>query len=193
MSVGILVVLVGLADVSTRASHAFFGADAARVSFGPALEALPSIKQPIIPARLDIPSIGVHASVEQVGQKPNGAMGTPKDFANVGWYSLGVKPGEAGNAVIDGHVNNALTKPGVFEHLGDLKAGDYVTVSDAQSKTLIYKVTQIERYDTQNAPLETVFARTGPSQLVLITCDGDWVEKEKSFDKRLVVYATLAR
>ena len=118
-------------------------------------------------------------------------MGTPKSINNVGWYSLGPKPGEAGNTVMDGHVNNALSLPGVFAHLSQLALGSYITVTDKNGHALVYKVIQINTYPTKDAPLRQIFAETGPSQLVLITCDGDWVDQDHSFDKRLVVVARL--
>ena len=118
-------------------------------------------------------------------------MGTPQNFGDVAWYSLGSKPGEPGNAVIDGHVNNALTKAGVFEHLTQIKLGDPISVTDSAGRSLNYKVTDIEEYPADTAPADSIFATTGPSQLVLITCDGDWVPADKSFSQRLVVFAAL--
>lgn len=146
---------------------------------------------PITPVRLKIPAIGVSANVQQVGQKADGSMATPSNFQDVGWYTLGPKPGAAGNAVIAGHVNNALTMGGVFEHLSDVKVGDYVTVTDASGKTLIYVVTQTAQYTTDSAPASDIFSQNGPSQLVLITCDGAWDAAAHSYNKRLVVYAQL--
>jgi len=116
-------------------------------------------------------------------------MATPTDFADVGWYALGGRPGGIGNAVFAGHVNNALTKEGVFGHLSQVHVGDYVTVSDKDGHTIVYKVTAIDQYPADEAPAASIFASTGPSQLVLITCDGDWVPAEKTFDKRLVITA----
>ena len=52
--------------------------------------------------------------VERVGKKQDGSMETPSTFTTVGWYELGVKPGDEGNAVMDGHVNNALTSSGAI-------------------------------------------------------------------------------
>ena len=118
-------------------------------------------------------------------------MATPHDFSSVGWYSLGVHPGGAGNAVMAGHVNNALTKAGVFEHLSDMHVGDTVRIADAQGKTLTYVVTETASYATTDAPVADIFATGGPSQLVLITCDGDWDGAAHSFTKRFVVYARL--
>lgn len=120
-------------------------------------------------------------------------MATPKNFQDAGWYDMGARPGEAGNAVIAGHVNNALTMAGVFQHLGDIRVGDTIAVSDAHGTTLNYVVTETDQYSTTNAPTAAIFSTNGPSQIVLITCDGVWDPAAHSYDKRLVVYARLAR
>jgi len=196
-------VLVGLADVTSRMAQSVLGEDALFDAFAPAAAPRPASATPaaaagttttgvLVPARLKVPGLGIDAKVEEVGQRGDGAMGTPADFMNVGWWSEGSKPGERGSAVFAGHVNNALTKPGVFEHLSQIKKGDYITVSDTGGRTLVYEVQEIALYETDRAPLARIFARTGPSQLVLITCEGDWLEEEQSFDKRLVVIARPA-
>lgn len=191
------VVLVGLADVTSRIADAV-SKDALFDAFAPAAArpaalAVPAAQatttEPFVPERLKVPSLGIDAAVEQVGQKADGSMGTPEDFDNVGWWSEGQKPGQAGNVVFAGHVNNGLTRAGVFEHLGQVKKGDYITVSNAEGRTIIYEVAQIDVYETDQAPLAKIFAKKGPSQVVLITCEGEWQGDERSFDKRLVVIA----
>ena len=198
VGIGLLCVLVGAADVTTRLAGTVAGDNAALVAFGPAV----ALKNPglfatsspgvLVPARLKIPSLGISAAVETVGIKADGTMGTPQNFDNVGWYSLGSKPGEQGPAVFDGHVNNALMKKGVFENLSKIKTGDYVTVEDAAGRSKIYKVSSIREYPA-TAPADQLFAPGGPTRLVLITCDGEWVPADHSFDKRLVVVADSVR
>jgi len=205
--VGVLVVLVGAADVTSRIARGAFGPNALFEAFAPAVainnplfvQNAPSALSitvasttPIIPARLVIPVIGVNANVEQVGNNAAGSMGTPRTFGDVAWYMLGPKPGDPGNAVIDGHVNNALTTTGVFEHLSQLKPGDKIMLSDTSGNTLTYTVTSTVDYGTNNAPVASIFSNTGPSQLVLVTCDGTWVQSQHSFNERLVVYASLS-
>jgi LPXTG-site transpeptidase (sortase) family protein len=203
IAIGVFVVLVGLADVTSRLSTSVLGDDALFNSFAPAAAIKPAAAVPaalasttstgaFVPTRLKVPSLGIDAKVEEVGLKADGSMGTPADFMDAGWWSEGAKPGSLGNAVFDGHVNNALTKAGVFEHLSQVHKGDYITVSDAEGHALVYQVSEVSLYDTGQAPLASIFAKTGPSQLVLITCDGEWGEVQHSFDKRLVVVARPA-
>ncbi len=118
-------------------------------------------------------------------------MATPSNFDNVAWYSLGAKPGGQGSVVFAGHVNNALFKSGVFEHLAQINKGAYITVEDSTGKSLVYRVSSVEEYQP-DAPTDALFVTTGPSRLVLITCDGTWVPSAHSYDKRLVVIAQPA-
>lgn len=198
--------LIGAADLALSAaggsfSAALSGAPRNTLAVGPGFAQVPytdisglsgtTTAESIIPVKLDIPSIGVSASVEQVGVDHNGAMQTPSSFRTVGWYKDGAKPGEAGNAVIDGHVNNALTTAGVFEHLGELRLGDTIRVADASGRTLTFVVNNEQVYSVDNAPTAGIFSRTGAPGLALITCDGAWDNGKKEFNKRLVVYAAL--
>lgn len=202
IAVGVFVIVFALADITSRAATQLLGDDALFDAFAPVAAPRPSAAvvpaasatstAAFAPARLKVPSLGIDAKVEEVGRKLDGAMGTPADFMNVGWWSEGSKPGSPGNAVMAGHVNNALTKPGVFAHLSKINKGDYVTVSDAEGRTKVYEVYEIASYEPDQAPLAKIFATTGPSQLVLITCEGEWVADERSFDKRLVVIAREA-
>lgn len=118
-------------------------------------------------------------------------MATPSNFDNVAWYSPGAKPGGEGSAVFAGHVNNALLRSGVFEHLAQIKKGDYVTVEDASGKALVYRVSSITEY-APDASTVDLFTTAGPSRIAIITCDGDWVPSARSYDKRLVVVAEPA-
>jgi len=197
--IGVAVVLVGAADLTTRLATNVLGNSAGAIAFGPAISLVdPSVlgtaatTTAFVPARLRVPSIGVDAAVEQVGQKADGTMGTPTKFGEVAWYAPGSKPGAAGNAVFAGHVDNALTTAGVFEHLSQLKKGDYITVADATGKTLVYRVSSSTSYAANEAPVAQIFAASGPSQLVLITCTGEWVTSQHQFDQRLVVLAAPA-
>lgn len=197
ISLGVLAVVVGGADVAARFSKNMFGDRASFIAFAPAIllvdPALGGLATTssvsFEPVRLKVSALGINAEVENVGKKPDGSMATPSTFYTVGWYKLGVKPGQEGNAVFAGHVNNALTTAGVFEHLGQISLGDSVEVFDKEGQKLTFIVEKIDDYPKDNAPLEGIFATKGPSRVVLITCDGDWDPKAHSFDKRLVVVA----
>ncbi len=148
-------------------------------------------KNPTYPNTLSIPSLDINAKVQQVGITTKGRMATPSNFKDVGWYRYGAKPGENGTAVIDGHLDNGLAFPAVFNKLGDIKVGDDIYVTNGESKTLHYVVTGSTLYDF-NAEAVDVFAQNkNEKTLKLITCAGNWIDAFRTHDKRLVVSATL--
>lgn len=142
------------------------------------------------PVRLAIPAIGVDAAVEQVGLDSQGRMAAPARTDDVGWYNLGTVPGDAGDAVIDGHLD-WYTGPAVFQKLGRLKTGDQITVlhDDGTTVKFIVDATTVTPYD---ASTDALFTRSGPPSLTLITCAGTWDRQRGTYLQRLVVHSALA-
>ncbi len=145
------------------------------------------------PAHLLIPSIGIDASVENIGVLPNGDLATPTQnpWDDVGWYHLGPHPGQSGSAVIAGHLDRPGGAPAVFWNLRDMHPGDIVTVVDERGASLHFRVTQVASYPPDQAPLQEIFANPGGKFLNLITCAGDWIPSERQTTLRLVVYTSL--
>lgn len=143
------------------------------------------------PVRLRIPVLGIDANVQDVGIAQSGHMAVPNNYTDVGWYRYGPAPGSQGSAVIDGHVDNGLSLPGVFKKLNEIALGDEIVIRTARGAEYRYAVTDIELYDYRQVPVEQLFDQSGPARLALITCDGAWVAGEKTYDHRLVVYAAL--
>ncbi len=153
----------------------------------------PKIVIPDHPAHLEIPSINLKADVQEVGKNDKGAMASPTNFKDVGWYKPGVVPGEIGSAVMDGHVDNALALPGVFKHLSSLRIGDDVYVVRNDGKKLHFKVTDIRLYPEDAVPVDQIFdSSDDAAHLNLITCAGEWKAEARTYNDRLVVYTTLA-
>jgi LPXTG-site transpeptidase (sortase) family protein len=118
-------------------------------------------------------------------------MATPGNFTDVAWYKYGPAPGQPGDAVFDGHLDNGLGLPGVFKNLHNLRVGDDVAVEDANGTVLHFKVSDVESYPLEDAPAGDIFSESGPPRLTLITCDGVWEQQEKTYDHRLVITALL--
>jgi sortase A len=148
---------------------------------------------PELPVRLVIPSIGVDASVQQVGLAPNGTgeMGIPSNFTDVGWYQEGVRPGMRGSAVMAGHYNGKNTPEAVFYDLNNLQVGDEVIIMSEERIEDIFYVVKIETYDHDAATTEVFASNDGKARLNLITCGGEWLPDEKLFNKRTVVFTEL--
>jgi LPXTG-site transpeptidase (sortase) family protein len=135
---------------------------------------------------LSLPALGVEAAVVRpVGVEPNGEMEIPP-AREVGWYRHGAAPGE-GPAVLAAHVAYDGVD-GVFRHLDRLAPGDEVAVAFDDGTALRYRVRELATYAKDELPDE-VFDRTGPDQLVLITCGGDFNPSLRSYDANVVAYA----
>jgi Sortase domain len=142
------------------------------------------------PVQLLVPAIGVRATVEAVGLDKQGRMATPSRADNVAWYRPGTAPGDAGNAVIAGHLD-WTSGPAVFWRLGSLRRGDQITVARADGSQAAFVVdgTSTMSFD---APTDSLFTRAGPPSLTLITCAGAWDRQRATYLQRLVVHAALA-
>ena len=144
-------------------------------------------KNPGHPVRIKIPKIEIDAVVEYVGLTEEGSMDIPHDVFNAGWFSLGPRPGERGNAVIAGHVNDVYGGDAVFANLSMLQPGDQFSIEDDLGSSILFVVRESRLYDPGYA--EDVFSGSGGFFLNLITCDGVWDTEKKSYSQRLVVFA----
>jgi len=143
-----------------------------------------------LPIRLMIPAINVDAAIEYVGLTPNGAMGVPGNLVNVAWYNLGARPGQKGNAVIDGHRSSRTWVAAVFDHLDDLRVGDYLYIEDDQGTIITFIVRENRTYDPDEDASD-IFGLSDGIHLNLISCSGAWDKVQKSFNKRLIIFADV--
>ena len=121
---------------------------------------------------MDIASIGVHASVVEVGMTGGAQAVTPSAHVLFHWQH-GVVPGNRGSAVLAGHT--CLFAPscaghGVFNRLGSLKRGNLIRVRVGRH-TVTFKVTSVQHNAHPTAKqVRSMYATSGPSRLVLVTC-----------------------
>lgn len=141
-----------------------------------------------LPKKISMPLFGINTTVQEVGITAAGAMEAPGNYKTVGWFKLGVKPGEKGSAVMAGHLDTNLGKEGVFWNLNKLKIGDYVYITDEYGSKMRFRAVKSEVYSAENAPMEEIFGASNIARLNLITCDGAWDAGKKSYNKRLVVF-----
>jgi len=150
------------------------------------------------PAQLRIAALHINAPVMSVGATASGVMDAPTSKAihspywtSVFWYNGGAAPGQAGNAVIAGHVDRVGGDPAIFWSLSSLVPGTMITVVTHEGKTLQFVVNRVVSY-AANAPsdnvINAVFGPTNAHHLNLITCSGVWTGN--GYDKRLVVFTT---
>jgi len=144
---------------------------------------------PGLPVRLKIPKIGVDAALDYVGLTSEGNLGVPVGSVNAAWYKLGPRPGEKGDAVIDGHYGWVNNIPAVFDNLHTLQPGDNLYVEDAKGKTVTFVVRELRMYDPNQNDTDVFVSTDGKAHLNLITCQGVWNKTLNGYPNRLVVFA----
>lgn len=143
------------------------------------------------PTRIIIPKLGVDTAIENVGITSDGAMDTPQNFDQVGWFSLGVKPGEMGSSVFAGHLDTQTGAPAVFYYLSQMTEGDEFQIVDETGRTLTFRVYQTGSYSENAFPLTDVFEKADGRYVNLITCHGIWQYGSHTYSDRFVVSAVL--
>ncbi|NWJ98555.1 MAG: carboxypeptidase regulatory-like domain-containing protein, partial [Chloroflexi bacterium] len=164
-------------DQTTWANHA-------------SLPALQPGAGPVMPVRLRIPALGVDTEIEGVGLR-NGAMDVPSNIWNASWLNTSPRPGDVGNAVLAGH-KNSVHGSAIFMELGKLQPGDKIYVSDMYGYELTFEVFDVQSYLLQDAPLGRIFGPSSEKQLNLISCDGNFIREQLTYNKRIVVYTRLS-
>jgi hypothetical protein len=165
-----------------------------------------------VPLALTIPSIGLHAAVLGVGMTAKNVMDAPMgspdnpDWQQAFWYRGSAIPGARSTALLAGHVDDPLGRPGVFAHLDQLHVGDLIVLQDTRTHLDVrFSVTLTATYPLDRTTDPSVLARiygSGPvrgtaprrsaddrAHLTLITCAGSFDNHLGTHDHRLAVYA----
>jgi LPXTG-site transpeptidase (sortase) family protein len=149
-----------------------------------------SRKPPALPIRLEIPALSLSAPIDPVGVDERGLTDIPEDGDRVGWYRYGVRPGASeGSAVLIGHRDTVAQGPGALFTIGDLSAGDKITVVTANAE-ITYQVVARQSFDKQSLP-DRLFERIGAHRLTLITCGGSYLPEAGGYQENIVVTAKL--
>jgi LPXTG-site transpeptidase (sortase) family protein len=163
----------------------------APLNFGPEPTQYSSVVQRATdpaPVKLLIPSLKISAAVEALGVTQDYSLQAPAGISNVGWYRLGAAPGSAGNAIISGHRGYPAGIPAVFVNINRLEFGDELDVEFADGSTVRFAVTRMFITPYRTLP-PGFYATDGAPLLTLVTCTGDFRNKEQTYSDRLVVQA----
>ncbi|MFJ8961930.1 class F sortase [Lentzea sp. NPDC102401] len=142
------------------------------------------------PVTVLIPSIGVDTSLEALKVDSAGVLEPPTRADKAGWYAKGVAPGDAGPAVIAGHVDSK-TGPGVFFRLPELRPGAEVLVEREDGSKLTFVVSSTRTTEKTAFPTDAVYGPTPLSELRLVTCGGEFDRVAGSYRNNVIVDAVL--
>ena len=147
------------------------------------------------PRYLIIDKLGIKgARVLPMGVDSSGALDTPRNIFDVGWFTGSGKPGAGGTMIIDGH-NGGPHVNGVFKRLPNLAVGDIITVERGDGVRFNYRVV-----DNNSIPLSeadeymakaAISPESGKESITLITCTGEWSQQQKTYLSRQFTRAVL--
>ena len=147
-----------------------------------------------LPVIVDIPAIGVHARIIPLGLDSRGQVVVPPlstPFVT-SWYDRGPTPGQAGAAVLLGHVDAAGVGPAVFYRLGELRPGNLIYVTRQDRRVAVFRVTSAGLYPQDRFPAARVYQHASRPMLRLVTCGGQFDWATHLYLDRTVVFADFA-
>lgn len=153
--------------------------------------------------RLIIRDINVDAPLVSKGVDKTGKMPEPDGTDEVVFYNFksltgyGGTPGKGGNSVFGGHVDSGSKPchggtipppcPAVFWDLSKLKIGSEIIVRTGGASHS-YRVRSAESV-SERSNWSSILASTPKETITIITCDGDFNQNTRTYDRRLVVKA----
>jgi hypothetical protein len=146
------------------------------------------------PVRVRISALGIDAPISPSGiDLVHGVLGIPADIHRVGWWRDGGAPGDrTGTILVAGHVDSARAGAGAFFRLRGARVGDTVRLATAAGGSFTYRVASVRSYLKSKLPT-SVFRRTGPARLVLVTCGGPFDAATGHYRDDVVVTAVPVR
>ena len=155
---------------------------------------------PTHPRYLSIPKLGINnARIKQIGLLKNtNQLDAPVSIFDAGWYTGSVKPGNGSGAVlIDGH-NGGPNYDGIFKKLNQLSVGDQIIIERGDGQKFTYEVRDnrdmlVDEINDANNPygMSTILNShdTSKEGLNIITCVGDWLQSDQTYNKRTMLRA----
>lgn len=125
------------------------------------------------------------------GVSPEGAMEIPDVFDQAAWYRFGPAPGAAeGAAVIAGHIDTTSDRA-PFSALKSVAPGTAIRVGRDGARPLTYRVIGVELMAKDQFDGDSLFRRTGPHELKVVTCGGRWLDERMDYSDNVIVTAVL--
>lgn len=155
---------------------------------GPRIATAAVERQVAPPVTLGVPALDLTTRLIGLRKARDGSLQVPEDPQRVGWYSQGPAPGDAGPAVLVGHVDS-YRGPGIFARLHELVPGDEIRIRRADGSLAVFEVRQVQEYAKRDFPTEVVYRGNGDASLRLITCGGEFDRASRSYRSNVVVFA----
>ena len=149
------------------------------------------------PRFLSIDDLGVtNSRVFAMGVADNGELDTPSNIFDTGWYQESALPGDGSGALLmDGH-NGGPTQDGVFKQLPHLNEGSEIVIERGDGERFTYRTESVEIVPVEelnNGGMNDLSQSIDQSTqgLNIISCTGNWVPAQQTYDQRVIVRAAL--
>lgn len=143
------------------------------------------------PTELRVNRVAIKASLISVGLELDGSTKIPDEYGLAGWYNLAPTPGEAGPAIIVGHVDNWQRGPSIFWRLHEVIPGDIVEVDRADNGTIKFRVDEVKQFPRHNLPVEKIYGDIDYAGIRIMTCGGTFDSQAQEYDQNTIVFGTL--
>jgi len=155
---------------------------------GPANRGMLHVK----PTSVSIPAIGVESDLVSLGLNPDNSLQVPQDHSKAGWFTGGSYPGDLGGppALVVGHVDSK-EGPAVFFKLDQLEIGDDILVTRTDGSTAVFVVYDGQQFPKDTLPTKEIYGERKGSEIVLITCTGEFNPATGHYLDNYVVRADL--
>ncbi|NUT71416.1 class F sortase [Pseudarthrobacter sp. C4D7] len=144
------------------------------------------------PTSITVAGTAINMPVVPGGVSAGGAMEIPDVFDRAAWYRFGPAPGAAeGAAVIAGHIDTTSDRA-PFSALKSLQAGTIIRVGRGDAPAVTYRVVRVELMAKDRFDGASLFRRSGPHELKLVTCGGTWLDERMDYSDNVIVTAVPA-
>jgi hypothetical protein len=150
----------------------------------------------IAPARIRITDLGIDQPVDALGLDSVGALDLPANPEVASWYRYGPSPtteagpGTSGATVIAAHVDSLRYGLGPFAALAEAAVGTEVVVTGEDGSETTYRVDTVTSSEKMAVDWNSVFDRSGPPRLTLVTCGGAFDTTSLTYDSNVIVSAS---
>jgi hypothetical protein len=146
-----------------------------------------------VPTSIELAASRTPIRVVPIGVTAQGVLEPPADISTAGWWVSGPRPGMPGRAVITGHIDSAAAGLGAFAALDLLHPGDHITLAEADGRTLHFEVTDRQEIRKRQLDPRLLQRTTNASDLLLVTCIGDFNSSTRSYESNLLITAVPNR
>ena len=144
-----------------------------------------------LPVRLRVAKLGLDTALVRLDEDRSGGIQPPPSPDVAGWFGDGPVPGDAGPAVLTGHVDSHAG-PGVFFQLKTLQLGDRLEVDRSDGRVVVFAVISVRMFGRDAFPAEEIYGPTAGTELRLVTCGGPFDRVGGRDTDNIVVRAVAA-